>query len=70
MNAEFYIWKDAIDSNWFILGVKLSNGTYAAESSLFTDAIYDLFGREFHEAIKNVKPGMPVQVELTYTIKL
>lgn len=63
MKSEFYIWRDTLDGNWFMLGVRLSNGQFAAECSIFIDAIFDLFGRQFHESIKNMKPGIPIHIE-------
>ena len=59
---DFWIWRDAVDKNSFMIGVKQGVGTFMAWATLYIDAISDMFGKEFCESVKHIEPGVPVQV--------
>lgn len=60
---ERYIWRDTVDHNQFWLGVKTNSGYYGC-AAVFCDALFDLFGSEGMEAVKDIEPGKPVRIQL------
>lgn len=59
---DFWIWRDAIDKETYMIGVKRKSGSFMAWATLYIDAISDMLGRDFSESIKYIEPGEPVQV--------
>ena len=61
-----FIWKD-LDPNNFIIGVKdtKKENAYVSWGCVFVDGLYELFGKEVAETMKNANPGQPVEFKIT-----
>lgn len=61
--TEFYIWKDVLDCNNFMLGMKYKE-KYSAWTILYIDGLYDLFGEEVQDTMKKADPGVPIKFHI------
>ena len=60
-----YIWRDRHDKDTFIIGVKMDNGRFYSWAALYVDAIYDLFGQEASDFVKEIDEPVPVVFEMS-----
>lgn len=57
------IWRDAIDPNYYAIGVRMNNGKVSKWADLFVDCIFDCFGVN-SEDLKQHISTTPVEVDL------
>jgi hypothetical protein len=53
---EFLIWKDTLDKDTFHFGIKVGQ-RHVIWTSVFCDALFDLFGSDFANSCKELEPG-------------
>lgn len=71
MNANFFIWRDPFDPDWFILGVKsgTDKNRYYAISSIHVDGLDDMLGNKIRQELVDSNYSLPIKVEGNVWIK-
>ena len=65
--TTFVLWRDALDLNYFTIGVKVvgcPSGTvrHNGWGQAYLDGIQEMFGRDLYEECRRAKPGVPIEV--------
>lgn len=65
--TTFVLWRDALDQNYFTIGVKITkcpsgDVMYNGWGQAYIDGIQEMFGKDLYEECRRAKPGVPIEV--------
>ena len=61
MNPSAYIWRDAHDREQFYIGIKMRDGKFAVLCDITADSIFDLFGKDARDVIRDTVGTTPTR---------